>query len=97
MKDFRVTRSDELGIKEKFYDPQEGQAVLYVFESPTGQQVGVEMKHDGTLTIGGWDSVGEWVQLETVEPCDHPNCELMFHGKPFSLTQYAEKISTPSP
>lgn len=86
---FKVLRHGEVyPTKIKEYTPFEDESVKYVFESPAGQQLLVEMLGNGNLRIGGWNREGEWIELSTIEPCVLATCRSPKHGRFFSLDQY---------
>jgi hypothetical protein len=75
----------------KFNPPLEGEdQPMFVFQSPQGEQLGVQFLHDGSLSIGGWNREGEWTNLVVKQPCPDANCYSPGHSLPFDLKAYVE-------
>ena len=88
---FRVTRMGAgQPYKTKSYAPTEEERVFYEFLSPAGERLGVQLNPDGTITVGGWDEDGEWIELKIRRPCLAGSCREVGHTVPFRLNQYHE-------
>lgn len=92
---FRVRRvgGDRPFRAKKYEISDHTERMLYEFIAPDGDRLGVSLNPDGTLTVGGWDEAGEWVDLEVKRLCQVPECRVPGnrHVMDFPLNQYQDE------